>query len=139
MPKPCPFCLIAGGSEPAHLVYEDDRGLAFLDRRPLFRGHTLLIPREHVETLPELPPAQLEPLFRAAQRLCSAVQGAMGAHGTFVAVNNTVSQSVPHLHIHIVPRTKGDGLKGFFWPRHPYASDEEMAEVAAGIRAAMEQ
>lgn len=108
--------------------------LAFLDTTPLFPGHVLLVPRRHHETLMDLPGALVEPLFEAAQRLSAAVQSAMEAQGVFVAVNNVVSQSVPHLHVHVVPRTKGDGLRGFFWPRQKYASDDEAAAVAARIR-----
>ncbi|MBP7149270.1 MAG: HIT family protein [Acidobacteria bacterium] len=116
----CTFCEIARGHLPADIVLEDDAVLAFLDQRPLFPGHVLLVPREHVPTLADLPPELLAPLFRAAQRLARAVEAALGAEGTFVALNNRVSQSVPHLHVHVVPRSRGDGLKGFFWPRHPY-------------------
>jgi histidine triad (HIT) family protein len=133
----CPFCGIAAGGEPAHVVAEDAECVAFLDRRPLFRGHTLVIPRRHVETLGEAPAELLGPMFGLVQRLCGAVEEAMEAQGTFVAMNNRVSQSVPHLHVHIVPRRKGDGLKGFFWPRQKYGSVEEIAEVAARIRGAM--
>src|SRR5205823_1502105 len=110
---------------------------AFLDARPVFPGHILLIPREHYETLADLPRALLEPLFGAAQRLQLALESGLGADGVFVAVNNRISQSVPHLHVHVVPRRRKDGLRGFFWPRQKYASDEEMAEVAAKIRAAL--
>lgn len=109
--------------------------LAFLDIRPLFPGHVLVLPREHHETLPDVPGPLLATLFEAVQRVSVAVQDAMGAQGIFNAVNNVVSQSVPHLHVHVVPRTKGDGLRGFFWPRQKYASDEEMAAVAERIRA----
>jgi len=109
--------------------------VAFLDTRPLFHGHVLLVPREHYETLADLPAELVEPLFSRAQRLSVAVRDAMGAQGTFVAMNNIVSQSVPHLHCHIVPRVKKDGLRGFFWPRTKYASGEAAAEVAKEIRA----
>ena len=108
--------------------------LAFLDTTPLFPGHVLLVPREHHETLMDLPHSLIAPLFEAAQRLSVAVQSATDAQGVFVAVNNVVSQSVPHLHVHVVPRTKGDGLRGFFWPRQKYGSDDEAAAVAARIR-----
>ena len=110
--------------------------MAFLDVRPIFPGHSLLVPRGHHETLTDLPPDLVEPLFAAAQGLAAAVERAMGAAGTFVAMNNRVSQSVPHLHVHVVPRRPKDGLRGFFWPRQRYGSDDEMADVAARIRAA---
>ncbi len=124
------------GATPAHVVASDDHTVAFLDVRPVFPGHVLLVPRDHHETLADLPPALVAPLFGAAQRLARAVETGMAAHGTFVAMNNTVSQSVPHLHVHIVPRRRKDGLRGFFWPRQRYAGEDEMAEVAARIRAA---
>jgi histidine triad (HIT) family protein len=135
----CVFCEIVAGRAAAQVVLEDDLLLAFLDVRPLFPGHTLLVPREHVETLPELPSALVAPLFEAAQRLASAMVDGLGAQGSFVAMNNVVSQSVPHLHVHVVPRTKGDGLRGFFWPRTKYASDDDAAAVAASLRAALSQ
>jgi histidine triad (HIT) family protein len=135
----CPFCDIAAGRSRAHIVLESPSHVAFLDHRPLFPGHVLLIPREHIETLPDLPEDQVAQIFQSAKSLCRAVQEATGAQGSFLAVNNRVSQSVPHLHIHIVPRTKGDGLKGFFWPRKKYESDAEMAEVARRIRDAAER
>lgn len=137
MAKPCIFCAIVAGDEPAHIVLDDDVAMAFLDVRPLFPGHVLLVPREHHETLTDLPPDQVEPLFSRARRLAGAVEEAMGAKGTFVAINNRVSQSVPHLHVHVVPRTKGDGLKGFFWPRSRYDGEDHMAEVAARVRTAV--
>jgi histidine triad (HIT) family protein len=124
----CVFCGISTG-----LVYEDDAVVAFLDHRPLFPGHVLVTPRAHVETLAELPAAGIGPFFTVVQRVSGAVERAMAAGGTFIAINNKVSQSVPHLHCHVVPRTKGDGLRGFFWPRQRYASDEDMARVAAAI------
>ena len=133
----CVFCAIVAGETPAHVVLDDDDFLAFLDIRPLFHGHVLLIPREHVETLPDLPAGALEPLFGTAQRLCRAVETALGAQGTFVAMNNVVSQSVPHLHVHVVPRRRKDGLRGFFWPRTSYADPAEMDAVAARIAAAL--
>ena len=131
------FCAIVAGDTPAHVVYRDDATLAFLDLRPVFPGHVLLVPRDHHETLTDLPPALIEPLFTAARHLAAAVRDGMDAHGTFVAMNNTVSQSVPHLHVHVVPRRRKDGLRGFFWPRQRYAGEEEMAETAARIRAAV--
>lgn len=133
----CVFCAIVIGETPAHVVLADDVAVSFLDVRPLFPGHLLVVPRAHVVTLPELPDETVGPFFACVQRLARAVPAALGAQGTFVAMNNVVSQSVPHLHAHVVPRTKGDGLKGFFWPRKKYASDDEMADVAAKIRAAL--
>ena len=135
----CLFCRIVSGELPATIVYEDDISLAFLDHRPLFPGHTLLVPREHVETLGELPTKIVAPYFEAVQLLSRAVESAMEAEGTFVALNNRVSQSVPHLHVHVVPRRKKDGLKGFFWPRTKYKSDEEMEEVKKKINAALKK
>ena len=131
----CLFCRIVSGELPATIVYEDDNSVAFLDHRPLFPGHTLLVPREHVETLGELPTRLVGPYFEAAQLLSRVVESAMDAEGTFVAMNNRVSQSVPHLHVHIVPRRKKDGLKGFFWPRTKYKSTEEMEVVREKISA----
>ena len=133
----CTFCQIASGELDAHLVYDDESFVAFLDFRPIFPGHTLVIPRAHHETLPDLPGNLVGPYFMVAQRLAVAVPEAMDAVGTFVAVNNIVSQSVPHLHVHVVPRRPKDGLRGFFWPRTRYESDEEMASVAARVRAAL--
>jgi histidine triad (HIT) family protein len=129
----CLFCRIVSGEVPAVIVYEDENTLAFLDHRPLFPGHTLLVPREHVETLGDLPVAQVGPLFQNAQLLSRAIEAAMEAEGTFVAMNNRVSQSVPHLHVHIVPRRRKDGLKGFFWPRTKYKGQEEMELVQQKI------
>jgi histidine triad (HIT) family protein len=111
--------------------------MAFLDTHPLFRGHVLVAPVEHVVTLPELPPRLLEPLFGLVRQIAAALPTALGAHGSLVAVNNVVSQSVPHLHVHVVPRQKGDGLRGFFWPRQKYASDEERDDYARRIAAAL--
>ena len=119
------------------MVLDEDLTLAFLDQRPLFPGHVLLIPRPHHETLMDLPTDLLTPLMETTQRLARAVQEAMGADGIFVAANNVVSQSVPHLHVHVVPRRRKDGLRGFFWPRQKYGSDDEMADVAATIRNAL--
>jgi histidine triad (HIT) family protein len=130
----CVFCDIATGSVPAHVVHTDELTVAFLDFRPLFAGHTLLIPRDHVETLADLPADMLVPFFASAQLLSRAMEEVMGADGSFVAMNNKISQSVPHLHAHIVPRRRKDGLRGFFWPRTKYASDEAMAEVAKEMR-----
>jgi histidine triad (HIT) family protein len=130
----CVFCEIVAGSRPAHRVFEDEACLGFLDARPVFAGHVLLVPRRHHETLTDLPAELLGPLFATTQRTVQAVETALGADGTFVAINNKVSQSVPHLHVHVVPRKKKDGLRGFFWPRQKYASDEDAARVAALIR-----
>jgi histidine triad (HIT) family protein len=133
----CTFCAIVAGRAPAHRVFEDDVCVAFLDTRPLFPGHTLVVPRVHRETLHDIPQADLGPLFAIAQRISDAQGKALGAEGTFVALNDRVSQSVPHVHVHVVPRRKGDGLRGFFWPRHKYESDEAAAAIAASLRAAM--
>ena len=135
----CLFCRIVSGELPATIVYEDDNSVAFLDHRPLFHGHTLLVPREHVETLSELSTNIVGPYFQAAQLLSRVVESAMEAEGTFVAMNNRVSQSVPHLHVHVVPRRKKDGLKGFFWPRTKYKNDEEMEEVKKKIVTALKK
>ena len=133
----CRFCQIVAGVLTAARVLEDDSCLAFLDVRPLFPGHCLLVPREHYETLADLPVRLIGPIFADAQRLASAVEQAMDAEGTFVAINNRVSQSVPHLHIHIVPRRRKDALKGFFWPRGKYESDAAMRQTAEAIKAAL--
>jgi len=134
-PGPCVFCDIVAGDTAAHVVAADTHTVAFLDTRPVFPGHVLLVPRDHHRTLTDLPPGLVEPLFAATRRLAAAVEAAMDAHGTFVAMNNTVSQSVPHLHVHVVPRRRKDGLRGFFWPRLRYADDDEMTAVAGRIRA----
>ncbi len=117
-------------------IYEDELAVAFLDRTPLFHGHVLVVPKAHVVTLPELPAAAVAPLFALVQRLSLVVPRALGAQGSFVALNNVVSQSVPHLHVHVVPRSKGDGLRGFFWPRQKYVDDAQMEEIGAKLRAA---
>jgi histidine triad (HIT) family protein len=129
----CNFCKIAGKDLAAAIVYEDDAVIAFLDARPLFPGHVLLCPRAHYNTLPDLPPDLIEPLFLKAQLLTRAVETALDAEGTFFAINNRVSQSVPHLHLHIVPRRRRDGLKGFFWPRHKYESEHAMEAARSAI------
>jgi histidine triad (HIT) family protein len=134
----CLFCSIVAGDTPATIVASDDEIVAFLDIRPLFPGHVLVAPRAHVETVTDLPLARVGPYFERIQRMARTVEQAMGAQGTFVAINNRVSQSVPHLHVHVVPRTKGDGLKGFFWPRVKYASPEEIEDYRARIAAAFE-
>jgi histidine triad (HIT) family protein len=135
--KGCRFCAIARGQAPAFVVLDGQDCLAFLDHRPLFPGHCLLIPRQHIETLTDLPQQLVPALFGDAQRLAAAVEQATGAEGTFVAINNRVSQSVPHLHVHVVPRRRGDGLKGFFWPRTRYSGEEQMADVQRRIRQAL--
>lgn len=135
----CAFCAIVTAPDPAFPVLEDESTVAFLDHRPVFPGHALLVPRQHVGTLGDLPDALLDPLFRSARLLARAVEEGMGAEGTFVAVNNRVSQSVPHLHVHVVPRRRGDGLRGFFWPRQKYAGAEAMREVQQRVRAAVER
>ena len=137
MAASCVFCAIITGDAPAHRVLDEPECVAFLDARPLFPGHVLLAPRTHVETLGDLPLPLVGPLFAAARRLAVAMETGLSAQGSFVALNNRVSQSVPHLHVHVVPRRKGDGLKGFFWPRSKYASDAQAAETAAKIRAAL--
>jgi histidine triad (HIT) family protein len=129
----CLFCRIVSGEADAVRVHEDERTLSFLDIRPLFAGHVLLVPRDHHETLADLPCDLVGPLFEAAQRLARAVQEAMDARGTFVAMNNTVSQSVPHVHVHVVPRRPKDGLRGLFWPRTRYTDAAEMQAVATRI------
>jgi histidine triad (HIT) family protein len=138
-PRPCVFCEIVAGRQPAHVVLDDEACLAFLDVRPLFPGHTLLVPRAHVETLPDLPADDLGPYFARAQTLARAMEtsAGMGAAGSFVAMNNRISQSVPHLHTHVVPRNPKDGLRGFFWPRGRYADEAEAAAVAARLRDAV--
>ncbi len=133
----CAFCRIAAGAERATTVWEDERCVAFLDARPLFPGHTLLVPRAHYETLADLPRELLAPLFAAAQRLARAMETALAAEGSHLAINNRVSQSVPHLHVHVVPRRRKDGLRGFFWPRQKYGSEAEMEQIAARLRKEM--
>ena len=133
----CVFCSIVAGEVPADVVLDEPDLIAFLDRRPVFKGHVLLVPRRHVHTLLDLPSDLHATLLGGAQRLAAAVVDGLGAQGSFVAMNNVVSQSVPHLHVHVVPRTKGDGLRGFFWPRTTYASEQESAEHAARIAAAL--
>jgi len=133
----CKFCEIAAGRLAAEIVFENAEALAFLDIRPLFPGHMLLIPKAHYETLADLPQALVSPVFESARMLAKATETGLGAEGSFVAVNNRVSQSVPHLHVHIVPRRKKDGLRGFFWPRQTY-SEGEMATVADRLRVAVQ-
>jgi histidine triad (HIT) family protein len=132
----CLFCGMAQAE--GHIVFEDDLTLAFLDHQPLFLGHTLLIPKAHFETLADLPPELLGPFFTNVQLLTRAVERAMHAEGSFVAINNRVSQSVPHLHVHIVPRRKKDGLRGFFWPRQAHPAPEDMRQAQEAIREALD-
>jgi histidine triad (HIT) family protein len=131
------FCAIVAGEQPAHVVLDDGEVLAFLDARPVFPGHVLVVPKVHHETLPDLPADLLGPLFARVQQVASVLPAALDAAGTFVAVNNTVSQSVPHLHVHVVPRRFKDGLRGFFWPRVHYVDDAHAASVASSIRDAL--
>lgn len=132
----CIFCRIIAGDAPAEIVLETDDVVGFLDTRPVFKGHVLVLPRDHVATLTELPDELVTPLFTGARSVAVAVREGLGAQGSFVAMNNVVSQSVPHLHVHVVPRTRGDGLRGFFWPRVKYAVGEP-EEYAARLRAAL--
>lgn len=133
----CLFCDIAAGLVPAHIVLADEEVVAFLDSRPVFKGHVLVAPRQHVRTLPDLPAAAVGPFFLRVQRLSGVMPAALDSQGSFVATNNVVSQSVPHLHVHVVPRTKGDGLRGFFWPRQRYASEDEAEDYAERLRLAL--
>ncbi len=133
----CIFCKIVAGEQAAPVVLEDERVLAFLDHRPLFPGHCLLVPKVHYETLADLPEEMAGPVFAAVRLLSRAVEEALAADGVFVAINNRVSQSVPHLHVHIVPRRRKDGLKGFFWPRQNYKDEETRAAVGEAIRKAV--
>ncbi|MDQ3985672.1 MAG: HIT family protein [Actinomycetota bacterium] len=133
----CAFCEIVSGGTGAEVVFEDETSLGFLDHRPLFPGHTLLIPKTHYETISDLPDEVVGPYFSNVRLLAGAVESAMEAQGTFVALNNKVSQSVPHLHVHVVPRRRKDGLRGFFWPRRKYKSDSEMKEAADAVRNAV--
>ena len=133
------FCAVVVGEAAAHVVWEDASVVAFLDHAPVFHGHVLVVPREHVETIGDLPPNQLPALFGAVQLLARAVESddGLAAHGSFVAINNRVSQSVPHLHVHVVPRRRKDGLRGFFWPRQKYADETQMARTAELIRSSV--
>ncbi|MEV6268743.1 HIT family protein [Kribbella sp. NPDC051936] len=133
----CLFCSIVAGTTPAQIVLDTPDVVGFLDIRPVFKGHTLIVPRTHVPTMVEMTDEVMIPLFGAARSVASAVRTAFTAQGSFVAVNNVVSQSVPHLHVHVVPRTKGDGLRGFFWPRTKYADTAEAEEYAGKLRAAL--
>ena len=133
----CVFCDIVVRDRPAHIVLDDEVAVAFLDARPLFKGHTLLVPRTHYETLTDLPVEDVGPFLIRAQRLARAMETGLGSVGSFVAINNRVSQSVPHLHVHVVPRNRKDGLRGFFWPRSRYSSEDEAADVAGRLRDAL--
>jgi histidine triad (HIT) family protein len=133
----CAFCRVVKQQVDVRLVFEDEISLAFLDHRPVFPGHCLLLPKDHYETLADLPGDLTGPFFTNAQLLARAVESAMEAEGTFVAMNNRVSQSVPHLHVHVVPRRRKDGLKGFFWPRHPYATEADADAVQLAVRDSM--
>lgn len=134
-PGVCLFCAIVARETASHVVAETEHALVFLDVRPVFKGHCLVVPRAHAETIVDLPRASLDPLMGVARGIARAVELGLGADGSFVAMNNRVSQSVPHLHVHVIPRKKKDGLKGFFWPRLKYASEDEMADFAARIAA----
>ncbi|GAA4289621.1 HIT family protein [Actinomadura luteofluorescens] len=138
MTKACLFCEIIKGERPAHVVLDAPDAMAFLDARPLFKGHTLLVPRTHYETLTDLPEDLIGPFFAQAQRLAKAMESVLEAAGSFVAMNNRISQSVPHLHVHVVPRNPKDGLRGFFWPRQKYASDSEAATYATRLTKALQ-
>ena len=133
----CIFCKIIAGELPAPVVFEDESSLAFLDHRPVFPGHALLVPKIHCETLADLSSGMVGPFFKNAQLLSSAIEEGLKADGTFVAINNRVSQSVPHLHVHIVPRRRKDGLRGFFWPRNKYESDEQLLQIQQAIKSAV--
>jgi histidine triad (HIT) family protein len=135
--KGCAFCAIAANRTRGWVVYQDGENLAFLDHRPLFPGHLLVVPREHYETLLDLPPERVPGLFALARDLTGAVARGLGAEGSFVAINNRVSQTVPHLHVHVVPRRRGDGLRGFFWPRTRYRDEAHMDEVRDRLRGAL--
>ena len=136
-PDPCTFCGIIDDTSDSAVVFEDEVSLAFLDNRPLFPGHCLLVPKEHYDTLNDLPGELIGPLFANAQKLSQAVESGLEADGTFIAINNKVSQSVPHLHVHIIPRRHGDGLRGFFWPRQGYRDQDHLREFQEAIRRAM--
>jgi histidine triad (HIT) family protein len=133
----CLFCRIVAGEVPAHGVLDEDRVVGFLDTRPVFKGHVLIVPRDHHETLMDLPTALVPPLFEAAQRVGAALEAGLAADGVFVGINNRISQSVPHVHVHAVPRRRKDGLRGFFWPRTKYADEDEAADYARRIAAAL--
>ncbi len=133
----CIFCKIVAGKLDAYVVYEDDLTTVFLDNGPIFAGHSLVCPKQHYDTLMDVPPDRLQPLFSTAQIVARAIEKGLGADGSFIAINNKISQSVPHLHVHVIPRRRGDGMKGFFWPRRPYKDKEEMAQTRDALRAAI--
>jgi len=135
--RTCPFCGIVNGEHEADVVYRDTEVVAFLDHRPLFKGHVLVAPRRHAETLGDLGDAELTAVMRVVRAVSRADESALGAEGSFVAVNNRISQSVPHLHVHVVPRHKGDGLRGFFWPREKYEDEPERAQYASRLKAGL--
>jgi histidine triad (HIT) family protein len=137
MPDNCVFCKIIAGEIPTAKVYEDEKTVVFLDNGPLFPGHCLVCPREHYDTLLDVPGSMMEPLFSTAQLMARAVEEGLGAAGSFLAINNKISQSVPHLHVHVIPRRPKDGMKGFFWPRRPYKDDEHMQETVDALRSAI--
>ena len=137
MASDCIFCKIIAGQVDAHIVYEDELTSVFLDSGPLFPGHSLVCPKTHYDTLMDVPPDLLEPLFATAQVVARAVEKGLGAEGSFIAINNKISQSVAHLHVHVIPRRRGDGMKGFFWPRRPYKDQQEMARTREALRAAI--
>ncbi len=139
MSAACIFCKIVSGEIPAHKVYEDDVSIVFLDNGPLFPGHCLVSPKQHIETLADLPAALLQPIFANAQLIAKALELGLNAEGSFVAVNNRIGQSVPHLHVHVVPRRRKDGLKGFFRPRQPYRDEAEKTSVLLALRSAVKQ
>ncbi len=139
MTADCKFCQVAAGSLASDIVFEDEASITFLDHRPLMLGHCLVIPREHYETLPDLPPDLLAPLFETVRLVARAVEAGLGAEGSFIAINNRVSQSVPHVHIHVVPRRRKDGLKGFFWPRQSYKDPAEVLAVLRSLQEAIER
>jgi histidine triad (HIT) family protein len=137
LPTDCKFCQIVADPLAAARVYENERCVAFLDFRPLMKGHTLVVPREHHETLIDAPPDLVAEVFSAVRRIAGALESGLGCEGSFVAMNNRVSQSVPHLHVHVVPRRRGDGLRGFFWPRLRYESDAEAEDFRRRIALAL--
>lgn len=136
--KPCVFCAIARGELAADIVTQSEEVVVFLDHRPLFAGHCLVVPRAHYETLLDLPPELDAPLWQTARRIARAVERGLGADGFFVAANNRISQSVPHLHVHVIPRRKKDGLKGFFWPRYTYKDRAEIEATRSALVAALD-
>lgn len=135
----CVFCKIAQGALNAETIHEDENCIVFLDSGPLFAGHCLVCPKRHYDTLMDVPPELLQPLFQNVQLIARAVEAGLGAEGSFVAVNNKISQSVPHLHVHVIPRRRKDGMKGFFWPRRPYRDEVELRETGDALRRAVNE